>query len=153
LTNKIDKYPVKKIKPTPKIQVQQEPQQVVQQKRIQSNTLNGKNQFTSKQQTLGESRKDQDIHLKSTKTKNQEKYVKSLNEGICFQPTGSGGGSVDLAGFNSEEDSDLEAEITGFPGFSIPEPDVDYPLAGPFVQGLVTGNCFSSPYLVSAPTG
>jgi hypothetical protein len=142
LTNKNDKYPAKKIQPTPTIQVQQEPQQVAQHQWIQS--FNGKEQLNSKQPTLEESRKNQDIHFKSTKTKNQEKYLKNLNAGICFQPSGSGDGSVDLAGFNSEEDSDVEDESTDFPGFTIPEPDVDYPLAGPFVQGLVTGNYFFS---------
>jgi hypothetical protein len=71
----------------------------------------------------------------------QEREIRSLGTGMFSKPSYSDSSvvSVGVSGSNCEKESDVEADKTIFPGFRIPEPDVDYPLAGPFVQGLISG--------------
>jgi hypothetical protein len=80
------------------------------------------------------------IQLKSFQA--QERGGKrSLGATMFSKPSysDSSAGSAGVSGSNCEKESDVEADKTIFPGFRIPEPDVDYPLAGPFVQGLISG--------------
>jgi len=95
------------------------------------------------------------IRFKSSQER--EEYVKSLRDGagkdtvninpqppfISIADSASLNGNNGMNGVGestSGEDSDGDFDSSILTGFAIPDPDVDYPLAGPFVQGLITGN-------------
>lgn len=136
-------YPINK-KQALKLQAERYRQKVALQLAKSKNKSNRKDKSPSNTLKIGENEgKDQQASF-STKSiqyssfQSQERNTRGLSSGGIFSKpsfSDSSAGSVVVSGSNCEK----ESVKTDFSGFRIPDPDVDYPLAGPFVQGIISG--------------